>query len=529
MTRSAWIPCLALLLALSPASLAREGRGPSKAPVVEPFERPETLPPGPIDALVRDVLRDRGVHEAHACSDVVFVRRAYLDVIGTMPGPREVLAFLRDPDPGKRAALIDALMERDAFADTWTLKWCDLLRVKAEFPVNLWPNGVQAYARWIHESVRANKPYDRFVRELLTSSGSNFRVPPVNFYRAVQGKQPSALAAAVALTFMGARLSHWSEERRAGLEAFFSRVAFKGTAEWKEEIVFLDPAPAGPLDVVFPDGSEATIPPGEDPREAFADWLIDADNAWFARNIVNRVWSWLMGRGIIHEPDDIRPDNPPVNPALLDYLEWELVESGFDLRHLFRLILHSRTYQQSSIPRGDPETARALFACYPARQLDAEVLADALRKICGFREAYSSMIPEPFTFIPPENRCITLVDGSITGPFLEMFGRPSRDTGLESERNNDASEAQRMFLLNSSTIQKGLERCWWLKQLEKVHGKHPGRLVRMIYLIILSRGPTDAERSAVKTRFQGKKMNRHEAAVDLAWALINSKEFLYRH
>ena len=529
MTRSAWIPCLALLLALSPASLAREGRGPSKAPVVEPFERPETLPPGPIDALVRDVLRDRGVHEAHACSDVVFVRRAYLDVIGTMPGPREVLAFLRDPDPGKRAALIDALMERDAFADTWTLKWCDLLRVKAEFPVNLWPNGVQAYARWIHESVRANKPYDRFVRELLTSSGSNFRVPPVNFYRAVQGKQPSALAAAVALTFMGARLSHWSEERRAGLEAFFSRVAFKGTAEWKEEIVFLDPAPAGPLDVVFPDGSEATIPPGEDPREAFADWLIDADNAWFARNIVNRVWSWLLGRGIVHEPDDRRPDNPPANPELLDLLAKELVARRYDLKHIYRLILNSQTYQLSSVARSTHPKAPANFASYPIRRLEAEVLIDALCQITGSTEAYSSRIPEPFTWIPEDRRTIALPDGSITSPFLEMFGRPPRDTGLESERNNSPTAAQRLHLLNSGHVLGKIDRSGKLQSLMTIRDGDLRPAATRLYLTILSRRPTERELKTVQKYSEWEETKGRKALIDLTWALLNSAEFLYRH
>ena len=168
----------------------------------------------------------------------------YLDVIGTLPRPQEVLRFLRDERPHKRAILIDSLLEREEFADYWTLKWCDLLRVKAEFPINLWPNAVQAYHRWIYEAIRDNKSYDEFVRELLTSSGSNFRVPPVNFYRAIQGtRSRPTIAAAVALTFMGARIENWPEERRAGMAAFFERVAYKSTAEWKEEIVYPDPRP----------------------------------------------------------------------------------------------------------------------------------------------------------------------------------------------------------------------------------------------------------------------------------------------
>ena len=166
-----------------------------------------------------------------------------------------------------------------------------------------------------HLPSRDNMPYDRFVREMLTASGSNFRVPQVNFYRAVQSKEPQAIAQAVALTFMGARAEKWPKERLAGMAAFFSQVGYKSTGEWKEEIVFFDPGKHRPAPrirrAVFPDGKPARLRPGQDPREVFADWLIAPENPWFARNIVNRIWSWLLGRGIVQEPDDIRPDNPP--------------------------------------------------------------------------------------------------------------------------------------------------------------------------------------------------------------------------
>jgi len=168
------------------------------------------------------------------------------------------------------------------------------------------------------------------------------------------------------------------------------------------------------------------ITPEQDPRQVFADWLVAGDNPWFARSAVNRVWAWLMGRGIIHEPDDIRPDNPAVNPELLAYLEKELVDADYDLRHIYRLILNSRTYQQSSIPRSDAPESEALFAHYMVRRLDAEVLIDALCWIGGDGESYSSMIPEPFTFIPEYHPTVALADGSITSQFLEMFGRPTR-------------------------------------------------------------------------------------------------------
>ena len=482
-----------------------------------------------IDACVLAALRKRGIEPAPLCSDEVFIRRVYLDVIGTLPEPSEVVEFLDDSRPDKRAVLIDTLLKRDEFADYWSLKWCDLLRVKAEFPINLWPNAVQAYHRWIRDAIRENKPYDQFARALLTSSGSNFRVPPVNFYRAIQGRDSSSIAEAVALTFMGTRIEYWPAGRRAGMEVFFSRVAYKKTAEWKEEIVYLNPAPAGMLEGVFPDGTKVQIPPDKDPRQVFTDWLIAPGNPWFARNIANRVWSWLLGYGIIHEPDDIRLDNPPVNPELLAGLEKELVNNNYDLRRLFRVILNSHTYQQSSIPEGDYQQADALFARYPIRQLDAEVLIDALCKIGEIGEEYTSPIPEPFTFIPKSQRSILLADGSITSPFLEMFGRPARDTGLEAERSKQPSVAQQMYLMNSTDIQRKIERSPRLQEMRKSVRLNRSNVIDQTYLLILSRHPTRDEANIADTYFQTGGLNFKQAADDLAWALINSKEFLYRH
>jgi hypothetical protein len=484
---------------------------------------------GPIDSLVVSELERRGIEPARPCSDEVFVRRVYLDVIGTLPQPHEVRAFMADRSADKRSRLIDELLERDEFADYWSLKLCDLLRVKAEFPINLWPNAVQAYHRWIRDAISNDMPWDEFAVELLTSSGSNFRVPQVNFYRAVQGSGSSAIASAVALTFMGVRVDGWTDDRRAGMEAFFSRVAYKETAEWKEEIVLNDPAPAGPVHAVFPDGTRVRIEAGYDPRRVFALWLVSPDNRWFARNIANRIWSWLMGRGLIHEPDDIRPDNPAVHPEVLELLEEELIRAGFDLRHIYRLILGSATYQQSSIPRSSDADAALLFACYPVRRLDAEVLIDALSWVFTSEEGYSSRIPEPFTFVPERERSISLADGSITSQFLEMFGRPARDTGLESERNNRPTEAQRLHLLNSTQIQKMIEGSPWLRDLYRSSRRNGRDVVAAMYLRILSRRPTAGEIDGALDYLRVSGLEPQQAANDLSWALVNTKEFLYRH
>jgi len=521
------IPAFVFLVALS-------GQGTITASDVAPSPFEGTTAPAArsqIDKLVLSRLKKLGIEPANPCSDAVFVRRAYLDVIGTLPTADEAREFLRKPSPDKRRVLIDRLLERPEFADYWAMKWSDLLRVKAEFPINLWPNAVQAYHHWIRACLRENLPYDRFARELLMASGSNFRVPQVNFYRALQNKQPSGIAQAVALTFMGTRADRWPTNRPSGLAAFFSQVGYKSTAEWKEEIVFFNPGLATNdlwKAAVFPDGTRARLAPGQDPREVFVDWLITPRNPWFARNVANRLWSWLLGRGIIHEADDARPDNPPSNPQLLAFLERELIASRYDLKHLYRLILNSQTYQFSSIPKTDPAKSEANFACYPLRRLEAEVLIDALNQVTGTTEKYSSLIPEPVTTLPDNQHAIALADASVTSSFLEMFGRPPRDTGLESERNNRPTPDQRLHLLNSSHIQRKLEQGRKLQSLISSR-QGPGDVVNGLYLTILSRFPTPLELETVRAYAQSGQLKPREAALDLAWALLNSAEFLYRH
>ena len=360
-------------------------------------------------------------------------------------------------------------------------------------------------------------------------------MPQVNFYRAMQSKDPQTIAQTVALTFMGARVEKWPGEQRTNMAAFFSNVGYKSTGEWKEEIIFFNPAAtnanavgSAPRTVVFPDGTTTMLSPDKDPREVFTGWLVDARNPWFTRNIANRIWSWLLGRGIIQEPDDIRPDNPPSNPELLAYLERELVSSGYDLKHIYRLILNSKTYQLSSVPETADANGAANSAFYPLRRLDAEVLIDAVDQLTGSTESYSSAIPEPYTFIPQGQRSIALPDGSITSSFLEMFGRPPRDTGLESERNNRPTADQQLHLLNSSHIQRKIEQSQKLQSLMR-SSSSPREVVAGLYLTILSRFPTEEELNIVAAYSQSGTGTRREALVDLTWALINSAEFLYRH
>lgn len=497
--------------------------------IIKPYEDDKwPTPENIIDTQIVKFLSNYGQKLRNPCSDYVFIRRVYLDVTGTLPKPEEIDAFINDKRPDKRRILIDELLDRDEYAMYWTMKWCDLLRVKSEYPINLWPNAVQAYHQWIYQKIRENQPYDKFVRELLTSSGSNFRVPAVNFYRATGGRDPSSIAKAVALTFMGIRFEKLPEQQQKNMSAFFSRVSYKKTSEWKEEIVYLNPETSEKsIKLVFPDGKTVEISPQEDERKIFADWLISPSNPYFNKNIVNRIWAYLMGQGVISPVDDIFQKNPP-GTEILELLSKELTKSNYDLKHVYRLILNSRTYQQSSIPAGKqhPDTN---FAYYKVRQMEAEVLLDALCWLSGEGEGYVSQIPEPFTYIPKENRTIALADGSITSSFLMTFGRPSRDTGLDSERNNKPTDKQRLYMLNSTDIQKKIRSSPILRKAFSQVWKNRTEAINTIYKVILSRLPTQEEISIIEEYFNNSGLRTDQVVGDIAWALLNSKEFIFKH
>jgi len=504
---------------------------------VHPFEMdsPATrlTPPlsAALDNLVSAKQKAAGIPRARMCSDEVFLRRVFLDVIGTLPAREEAVEFLADKNAGKRRALIDRLLERPEFADYWGMKWADILRVKSEFPVNLWPNAAQAYDGWIRASIRQNVPYSQFAHQLLTAEGSNFRDPPVNFLRATGSREPEALAAAAALAFMGERTANWTPERRADLAVFFSRVGFKKTGEWKEEIVFFNPPPGGgpaPVSARLPDGTSLKIKPETDPREVFAQWLLSSANSPFAKNGANRIWFWIFGRGIVHEPDDSRPDNPPSNPELLAWLARQFQAVKYDTKQLLRIILNSDTYQLSPIPPDGKARGAADLASYPVRRLEAEVLIDAINQITESKEEYMSMIPEPFTYLPENMRAIALPDGSITSSILELFGRPPRDTGLLAERATNVTASQRLSLLNSKHMLSKINGSRKLRDLLQ-SAPTQDEAVSRLYLTFLSRYPTEEERKVIAAYKTPANTGNIQKLSDIAWALVNSPEFLYRH
>ena len=431
----------------------------------------------------------------------VLARRIYLVMTDRIPTAGQTRAFVAHPD---RVALIDSLLASEGWVQKQVLRWGDMLRIKSEFPSCMWPNAVQAYNKWLTDRFRAGDSYDRIVYALLTASGSNFRDPAVNFFRAGNDRSPAKFASDAALLFLGRRSAPetW--------QPFFAQVKFKSSKEWKEDILWLDIDVPAPVPSVNLEGTLVELRKGEDWRIPFAAWMTARGHREFARAFCNRMWYWLMGYGLIEPADDL--SGKPVNLAQLERLTDHFLASGYDIRALAREILLSDEFLRN----------------YPLQRLTSEQLNDAVCDITGVPDLYSSRAPEPFTNYPPGTRAIEVGDGTVTTPQLDLFGRPSRDVALESGRDGSVNSKQALYLLNSTTIQEKLAGSPWLKELER-SGLSPELCVREIYLRVLSREASADEVDAVlrwaqqfdlHTRFR-------VTAESLVWALLNSDEFIF--
>ncbi|MFI3306222.1 MAG: DUF1553 domain-containing protein [Rikenellaceae bacterium] len=439
------------------------------------------------------------------CSDATFLRRTYLLLTGELPSITETRAFLADRSPQHRAELIDTLVASEESTRYMQMRWGDILRIKSEFPSNLWPNGVQAYNSWLYHHLLRNTPYDEMVRDLLLSTGSNFKAPAVNFYRAFLDRSPQTIYANINLLFLGQRTTTDN-----GADCF-SQLRYKSTKEWKEEIVYLDVnTPSHTPDVTLADGTRLALPDRGDWRTAYVDWLTTQEQ--FAGVMVNRLWFWIFGRGLVDEPDDWRADNPPMEAKLLKHLTTYFIESGYDCRKLLTYILNSNTYQ-SAAKEG---------SLFEARRLPAEVIIDALADITGVCESYQSRVPEPFTTYPQGSRSRDLGDATVSSSALELFGKVSRDVSLESQRNNSITARQLLYLMNSTDLESKIRRSPLLKKI-KGRKLSPTEQVKLLTLAILARPATAREVDL----FVNYAESSSTLAVDIIWTLINSNEFLY--
>jgi hypothetical protein len=483
-----------------------------------------------IDTLVFRKLRQLNVVPSDVADDAEFLRRVYLDVIGTLPTADKARHFLADRRPDRRARLVDELLRRPEFADYWALKWADLLRVDREA---LGHKDAYRYYRWIRDSFAAGKQLDRFARELLTAEGPLGESGPAAFYKAVP--KPGEAASTVAQVFLGVRIAcaqchhhpfdRWAQNDYYGMQAFFAPLAVSATPAGEVLRAAGDPPTHNPrTGEVVParalGAAPAAGPPG-DRRALLADWLTAPDNPWFARNLANRAWAHFLGRGLVEPVDDVRATNPPTNPELLDALARRLVESKYDFRELVRTITASRVYQLASRPNPTNERDEQNYSRARLKRIEAEVLLDMVCQTTGVRERFPG--------VPGRVRAVQLWDSKVPHYFLKLFGRPVRVSACECERNGEPSVAQVLHLLNGPEVPAKLSHEGGTVARLVREKADDAAVVEELYLTFYSRPPTESERRAAVAYLRRDPAKRRHAAEDLAWGLLNSLEFVFNH
>lgn len=537
------------LASVQPSGLVRAGDVPGEAAIMASYrnavdvfrlvvprtEHIEHYPEVPennfIDRLVSRKLRKLNIVPSGLADDAEYLRRVYLDVIGTLPTAAEARRFIDDKRPDRRARLVEELLQRPEFADFWALQWADLLRVDR---AALGPKRAYAYYKWVRDSIAANRPFDEFARAFIAAEGPLRDGAQANFYKVVT--KPGQAASTLAQVFLGVRIAcaqchhhpfdRWSQDDYYGMSAFFKGVAVKnvdgretlsagGIAKARNPRTGVEIS-AHPLGEKMP----AKVAAG-DRRAELAAWLTSPRNPWFARNLANRVWAHFLGRGLVEPVDDVRATNPPSNPELLGALADYVIQNKYDLHSLIRVIAASRVYQLASKPNATNERDEQNYSRARFKRLGAEVLLDMVCQTTG--------VPERFTGAPPGTRAIQLWDSKVRHYFLKTFGRPERVSACECERNHEPSVAQVLHLLNAPEIHAKLshEGGYVAKLVKRQPADAP--LVEELYLTFFSRLPEEKERQAALTYLQEHKAKRREAVEDLAWSLMNSLEFLFNH
>jgi hypothetical protein len=508
--------------------------------VTLPYAKFDGFPAYPIHNFIDDKMvgkwKDLGLTPSDLCSDEVFFRRIHLDTIGTLPTPAEVRAFLADKSADKRTKAIDKVLSRPEFVDFWALKWGDLLRINRDF---LQDRGMWSFHNWVRGQIRDQKPIDEMVRDIITAEGSTFTEGPANFY--MVSRNPADWAEAASQTFLGVRITcakchhhpfeKWSQDDYYGMAAFFVRLGTKNSQEFglfgRETVVYLKdkgeqthPRKGGVVKPHPLDGPDMDDP--LDRRVKLAEWMTSPANAFFARNIVNRFWGYMMGRGLVEPLDDMRQTNPASNPELLDALAADFVKHKYDLKHLLRTIMNSRAYQLSAAATAGnkADTANIHYARFTVRRMTAEQVADALDFVTGTQEKYPGL--------PLGTRAIQLPDSRVKSFLLDTFGRPSRQIVCECERTVQPNIAQALHLLNGDFLNKKIAdpkgRVEGLLKAKKALTE----IVEELYLTTLSRPPR-ADEVERALGWIARAPDAREGVQDVLWVLINSREFLFVH
>ena len=484
-----------------------------------------------VDRLVWDKLQALQIRPSEPTSDATFLRRVYLDTIGTLPTPQEAREFIRDVDPEKRTAIIDALLDRPEYADFWTQRWADLLQVDKDI---ITPQGSVAMTRWVHQQIRDNVPYDQFARSVLTAQGTTLEHSPAAFFQ-IQS-DPEKSARAISQLFLGVRIEcaqchhhpfeRWEQKDYFALAGFFTGIERK-------------PGPNGSLKIVDKVGEDLkhprtseTIPTAalgmpaaqfSDPRarrNVLADWLTSPHNPMFVQTIVNRMVSHYFGRGLVEPVDDLRATNPASNEPLMRSLAEHLVEVKFDLKAFSRTLLNSQVYQLSSKVNDTNRLDDQNYSHAAVKPIPAEVLLDAISQATG--------IPERFNGWPEGYRAIQIWDNKLPSAFLETFGRPSRQTVCACERGAEPSMAQALHLMNSETVALKLEDRRNRARALATSGQSPDAIIEDLYLATLTRFPNDEEQQMMIQSLSSA-ATLQQGIEDILWTLLNTREFVFNH
>jgi hypothetical protein len=519
------------------------------------FQWTDPQPFNRIDELNFGKLKSLRVLPSVLGDDATFVRRVYLDVLGLLPTADEARAFVADANPHKREALIDRLLARPEFAELWALKWSDVLRNEEKV---LDPNGVDLFHAWIKESIYLNKPLDQFARELVSARGSTYQHPPANYYRA--NRDPYTRAETTARLFLGVRLQcarchnhpfdRWTQDDYYSWAAIFSRVDYEIIENERRDKLDLNEFNGEQVVIVKNDGDVKNprtgdvAPPkllggpalelgkDEDRLPPLAEWLTSPENRLFAKSQVNFIWYHLLGRGLVEPIDDFRTTNPPSNPELLEWLTDEFIAGGFDLKRLVRTIVASRTYQLASTPNETNAADEANFARANIVRLPAEKLLDAQSQVLD-------SFPE-FAGYPPGTRAGQLAGvkrssgrgrgrtASGGDRFLAMFGKPERLLACECERSNETTLNQVFLFLSSEELDGRITQAG--NRLERLvrSERSDEEVIDELFWTALTRPPSERELRAALEQLS-RAGDRPAAVQDLAWALLNAKEFVFRH
>lgn len=508
-----------------------------------------------IDEHIDRQLQNLNLPPSPRCDDITFIRRVFLDTIGLPPTPEEIRTFLASSSEKKREELIDQLLERPEYVDYWTYKWSDVLMLNGTL---LRPNALKSYYSWIHERVEKNLPWDKFVQEILTATGSTYENGAANFYSLYE--TPEDMTENACQAFMGLSigcakchnhpLEKWTNDQYYAMANLFSRVRSKGwggdrrngdglrTVFVAQEGELYQPRTGKPQPPTPLDGEPIPFESPEDRRVSLATWMTSPENPYFAKSITNRVWANFFGVGLVESIDDMRDSNPASNPELMEAAANYVVENNFDLKALVRVILQSNAYQRSSLPVEGNEADTRFYSRYFPRRLIAEVIHDSIVQASGVptkfeRVAFPGADFQNTDFYPLGTRAIQLYDSAVESYFLKTFGRNTRNIVCECERSNEPSMVQVLHLSNGSTINDKMEDAKSraaLLEAQVKNGMSFDALIDEAYLSCLSRYPTPAERAGYRSILdESKEEERRQVIEDLFWSLLTSREFIFNH